>query len=117
MTINPNPTSRAAASNAEALAKAQHGESVANYPAIYAGFAEKGIAEADIQPRENVFTYKAWRALGRTVQRGAKGVRVITWIPIAEKRDDETDEVTRPAGKRPWTTTVFHVSQTAPLGA
>jgi hypothetical protein len=36
---------------------------MSNYPTIYGGFKEKGIPESEIKPRENVFTYKAWRAL------------------------------------------------------
>jgi len=99
---------------AEALDNARNGQSLANYPAIFEGFMEKGIPEADIQPRENVFTFNAWKALGRTVKRGEHGVRVNTWVPIPEKRDDD-DTVVRPAGKRPKVTTVFHVSQTKPL--
>jgi hypothetical protein len=41
-----------------------------NYGAIFQGFMEKGIPESEILPRENVFTYHAWRALGRQVRRG-----------------------------------------------
>jgi len=28
------------------------------------GFAAKGIPESEIKPRENVFTFNAWKALG-----------------------------------------------------
>jgi N-terminal domain of anti-restriction factor ArdC len=94
---------------AEALARAEQGESFVNYPAIYSGFAAKGIAESEIQPRVNVLTFQAWKAKGRVVKRGEHGVKVITWIPVTDK---QTGEVT---GKRPWTSTVFHISQTAEL--
>ncbi len=99
---------------AEALSRAQSGESWANFPAIFEGFAEKGIPEDEIRPRENVLTYQAWRALGRHVKRGEHGVRVVTWVEIAETRNPDTGEVTREAGRRPWSAVVFHVSQTEP---
>jgi hypothetical protein len=50
-------------SNSEALSRATTGQSLSNYPTIYGGFMEKGIPESEIKPRENVFTYNAWRAL------------------------------------------------------
>jgi hypothetical protein len=49
--------------NGEALSRATSGMSVSNYPTIYGGFIQKGIPESEIKPRENVFTYNAWRAL------------------------------------------------------
>jgi hypothetical protein len=60
----------------EALDRARTSQALTNYPAIFEGFMAKGIAEADIKPRENVFTFHAWKALGRSVKRGAHGVRV-----------------------------------------
>jgi hypothetical protein len=59
---------------AGALDRARNGETMTNYPAIFAGFIEKGIPEYDIKPRENVFTFHAWKALGRSVKRGEHGV-------------------------------------------
>jgi hypothetical protein len=50
----------------EALDRAQQGQALTNYPAICEGFIAKGIAEADIKPRENVFTFNAWKAPGLT---------------------------------------------------
>ena len=83
----------------------------------------KGIPEADIRPRENVFTYHAWRALGRQVRRGEHGVKVVTFVSTKGKEDkdgatndiDNTDKPKRGASRRPWTATVFHVSQTDPI--
>ena len=49
----------------EALNNAKAERSFVNYPAIIEGFIEKGISADEIQPRENVFTYNAWRALKR----------------------------------------------------
>src|ERR1700739_1707766 len=103
----------------EALDRAVSGIVLSNYPAIIEGFTRKGIPEPQILPRENVFTYHAWRALGRQVRRGEHGVKVTTFVPMDKKTgeaDPETGEEKRVAlGKRAWTATVFHVSQTDPL--
>ena len=106
----------------EALGRAVGGQSLGNWPAIIAGFLVKGIAESDIRPRENVFTYQAWRALGRQVRRGEHGVRVVTFVPIDRDSVAATGSASAPAdapaeerparASRPWTATVFHVSQT-----
>jgi len=85
----------------EALSRARNNQSLANYGAILAGFAERGLT--DIRPRENVFTYHAWQALGRQVRKGEQGIRVQTWITV--ERDGQ--KVTIPKH-----TTVFHVTQT-----
>ena len=87
----------------EALYRAQSSLSTSNYPAIFAGFEDKGIS--DIQPRVNVFTYQAWRAKGRQVRKGEHGVKVVTWIT---SKDKETGK----ESKYPKKTTVFHISQT-----
>jgi hypothetical protein len=94
---------------AEALSRAVNGLSLGNYPAIFAGFIAKGISEDAIKPRENIFTYQAWRALGRQVRRGEHGVKVVTFVEMA-KENKETGE--KQSFRRPWTTTVFHISQT-----
>jgi hypothetical protein len=52
----------------EALTNAVTRQSVMNYPGIFEGFMARGIPEQEIRPRENVFTYNAWRALGRHVR-------------------------------------------------
>lgn len=90
----------------QALERAQGGNSVANYAAIYEGFAAKGIPASEIEPRVNVFTYNAWRAIGRQVRKGEKGVKVFTFAPVTDKDSGEI------IGKRPWSSTVFHISQT-----
>jgi hypothetical protein len=97
-------------SNSEALSRATTGLSMSNYPTIYGGFMEKGIPESEIKPRENVFTYNAWRALGRQVRRGEHGVKVLTFIDC-QKRDEETGQL-KERFRRPFSTTVFHISQT-----
>jgi hypothetical protein len=94
----------------EALSRATIGQSLTNYPAIIAGFMAKGIPESEIQPRVNVFTFHAWKALGRSVKKGEHGVKVITVISCSGKK--ETEGETPKTFRRPWTTTVFHISQT-----
>jgi len=98
-----------------ALSRAQSGQSFANYPTIYEGFAAKGIAEADILPRENVLTFNAWKALGRVVCRGEHGVKVCTFIECTTRDTNEAGAETVRAYRKPHVTTVFHISQTKPL--
>ena len=106
--------SRSEAVRQEALTRAISGQTMSNYPAIFEGFIAKGIPESKILPRENVFTFNAWRALGRTVRRGEHGVKVLTFIERASKERDK-DGGERKTIRIAWTTTVFHVSQTEAL--
>jgi hypothetical protein len=86
-----------------------------NYAAIFQGFMAKGIAESDIKPRENVLTFHAWKALGRSVKRGEHGVKVVAFIPCERTvRDPQTGEEKIEGFRRPHTTIVFHISQTEP---
>lgn len=87
-----------------ALTRAVQGKSTMNYVPIFLGFMEKGIPQHEIVPRENVFTFHAWKAKGRCVKKGEHGVKVVTWIDLPE----EERKVCK-------TTTVFHVSQTEPM--
>jgi hypothetical protein len=91
---------------AEALQRATTNSSFANYPAIIEGFAARGIPPEQIRPRENVFTFNAWRQLSRTVKKGETGVKITTWIPV-EKNGEKF--------VRPKLTTVFHITQTQEL--
>ena len=98
---------------AEALSRAITGQSWSNYPAIIQGFMARGIPEEQIQPRENVFTYQAWRALGRQVRKGEHGVKVITYVQRDKKTEDpETKEVKVESYSIPRMVSVFHISQT-----
>lgn len=96
-----------------ALARAREEGSYSNYPAIIEGFLEKGIPEDEILPRENVLTFHAWKALGRSVKKGEHGVSVLTFISIS--REDKTGEIK--VVHRSRSTTVFHISQTEPSDA
>lgn len=101
----------------EALARAEENLSEANYRAIIDGFVAKGIAEAEILPRQNVLTYLAWQAKGRQVRRGEHGVQIFTLLACTRKETDpETNAETEIAVQKRRRTTVFHVSQTDPLG-
>lgn len=97
---------------AQALANATRSSSISNYPAIFAGFELMGIPASDIKPRENIFTYHAWRAKGRQVKKGEHGVKIVSWVNMTRK--NEAGEAT-PIGRKPRRTTVFHVSQTEPI--
>lgn len=102
-----------AALDGEALARAAGNQGMMNYSTIYEGFAAKGIPASEIQPRVNVFTFAAWRALNRTVRRGEHGVRVVVFVPTTEQSDDGKAK----QGRLVRSTTVFHISQTDPLFA
>src|SRR2546422_214210 len=106
---NPTRKSNREQERAEALTRAVSGQTMSNYPAIFHGFTAKGIPESEIRPRENVFTFDAWKALRRYVRKGEHGVKIVTFIECS-KENKETGE--KETFRRPWTTTVFHVSQT-----
>ena len=72
---------------ARITSRAVHGQSLSNFPAIFQGFAAKGIPESEIKPRENVFTFNAWKALGRVVRRGEHGVKVTARSSTAEGKE------------------------------
>ena len=105
---------RRAAQRQEALERVMESDSVANYDAIFDGFAALGIARAEVLPRVNVFTFDAWIAQGRVVKRGQHGVKIRTVIECT-KTDPETGEITPVRKAR--TTTVFHITQTTELGS
>ena len=101
----------------EALSRAANPMgSASNYVPIIRGFIAKGIPADQIEPRRNVFTFNAWKALGRIVRKGEHGVKILTYIPIDVKDKKAPDDPTKARTKsRPWTTTVFHISQTEPI--
>ena len=111
-TVSSSRSDKARAECVEALGRARGGLSTGNYGLIFAGFTAKGIPAHDILPRENVLTFKAWRAIGRTVKRGEKGVRVTIWR-TGERKNKKTgkDETY----SFPWSASVFHISQTVTL--
>jgi hypothetical protein len=88
---------------AEALARIQSSVSKNDFAAIVQ-FAECGIHPNDLTPRVNILTFKAWKALGRRVAKGATGQKVCVWVPV-EKNGKED-------GVRPITAVLFHITQT-----
>ena len=101
----------------EALLRARGSQALSNFPAIFSGFAAKGIPEDQIEPRVNIFTYQAWRALGRQVRKGEHGVRVSTWVPMSkDTQDEDTGKTKTETFRRPKMATVFHISQTDERG-
>jgi len=90
----------------QTLARIESGFSKNDFAAIKA-FAHAGIDPESLQPRINILTYKAWRAKGRQVSKGAISVRVTVWIPTTEN------------GKKkmiPKNASLFHESQTIAQG-
>jgi hypothetical protein len=61
---------------------------------------------------ENVFTFHAWKALGRSVKKGEHGVKVVTFIEASARDTSEAGEETVRTYRKPHSTTVFHISQT-----
>lgn len=87
----------------QALNRAQSTTSIANGLIVITTFQARGLS--DVRPGENVLTFNAWKALGRHVRKGEHGVKLTVWAPT---RDEETGEERR----RPFTSVVFHESQT-----
>ena len=107
--FNEDLHERQARKAAQALRNATSGQSFMNYEGIYSGFQAMGIPADDIKPRVNVFTFNAWKALGRYVRQGQQGVKVCTFVS-AERTEKDTGAVRR--FRMPRQTTVFHLSQT-----
>jgi hypothetical protein len=93
----------------QALENAVKGQSFASYNQIFEEFEKKGISMDQILPRENVFTFNAWKALGRVVKKGEHGVQIVTFIPCLKKDKETGEEVPVKKVKK---TNVFHISQT-----
>lgn len=99
------------------LDRAKNGTSLKNFPIIIAGFVAMGLSESEIKPRNNVFTYQAWRAQGRQVRKGQHGVKIRTFIPVdVKEKDEKTDDVKIKTVNKRRNTTVFHITQTDETG-
>ena len=96
----------------EALSRAVGGNSTRNYILIISALEHKGIKPEDIKLRENIFTYQAWRALGRQVRKGEHGVKITTFIKGERKTKADDPNAKKEYFSKPWTTSVFHISQT-----
>lgn len=101
----------------DALDRATAGNSLSNFPAIIAGFRDRGIPEAEILPRVNVFTYAAWKAKGRYVRKGEHGVKIVAYRSYS-KLVEQPDGTSKPQTfKTPCRSVVFHESQTDAIDA
>jgi N-terminal domain of anti-restriction factor ArdC len=96
----------------QALENAINGQSFANYDTIFEELGKRGIPADQILPRENIFTFNAWKAQGRVVKKGEHGVTILTFIPCTKKDKDTGKEIVVTKAKK---TNVFHISQTKPL--
>lgn len=99
----------------EAYSRAVGNGSTRNYMTIISGFVAKGISADDIIPRENVFTFHAWKALNRQVKKGEHGIKIMTWIPCKGKKVADPESEQNKVKLRPKTAVVFHISQTDPI--
>lgn len=104
----------------QALQNALSDRSAANYETIFEEFAQRGIPVEEISPRENVFTYHAWLALGRQVRGGEKGVKIFSMKPSSKRGagDEPAGAEGAEEGKPrmvPVAAYVFHISQTDPV--
>jgi antirestriction protein ArdC len=93
-----------------ALERARNPRLGPNIARVLAECAERGFVDPPPVPGRTVLTFTAWRALGRTVRRGERGIRIPVVIPTPN--DPETGE---PGRRIIHTAAVFHVSQTDPL--
>lgn len=117
--IRRTPEERAELQN-QALQRARSNSSVQNEAAVIMAFVERGIPEPDIQPRINVLTFNAWKAEGRSVKKGERGVPLGVVIDIegVKRFEEDGQEIELPmAGRKFKKTYVFHVSQTEPVAA
>lgn len=89
-----------------ALERASNPRSAVNMMIVVMEFEERGIPANDVIARS--LTFNAWRALGRTVTRGQKGVKIVTMRPVVDSQTGEEKKIFTSAY-------VFHISQTAPL--
>lgn len=84
---------------AETLARIENGFSK-NDLAVVMMFANLGVNPDDIDPRRNVLTFKAWKAKGRKVAKGATSISVPVYVPakgkgeVTETKADGTSEKT-----------------------
>ena len=110
-----NSQGRNFSTNVEALERARNCRSITNMATVTQGMLAKGIALDDIKPGENCLTFAAWQALGRCVKRGEHGVKVATVISGSKTETNDQGETETKGFKRPWSATVFHISQTQEL--
>ena len=94
----------------KALKRIQAGkDQVINYNTVVNHFTSiHGIKAKEIDPKENVFTYKAWLGKNRIVQKGQQGCKIMVKV-TTDKNGQALDE---PYYRKVY---VFHISQTKEL--
>ncbi|MGL6124262.1 MAG: class I SAM-dependent methyltransferase [Shewanella sp.] len=75
-------------------------------------FAAHGITAT---PRVDVFKFSAWKALGRQVCKDEHGCRLTVYVDFNGKKESG-DEEPSTFGKKRKGVSVFHISQTEPIG-
>lgn len=87
----------------EALRRAKSSQSLINHALVIEAASARGWMDAI--PGENVLTFNAWKALGRTVKKGEKA---FVKLPVLFQKEDSDERVRTMAS-------VFHISQTKEL--
>lgn len=104
----------------EALSRIQSMRFCGNDVLVIEAFCAAGIPADEIDPRHNVLTFKAWKAKGRRVAKGAKSIGVTVWIPFSGKKSEQPadgDDKKKRSGLRPKLTRLFHEYQTVEADA
>lgn len=84
-----------------------------NDVAVVMIFASLGVDPDEILPRENVLTFKAWKAKGRKIAKGVNSISVPVYIPAKGKQEAEGDDE-KPGSMMKRRARLFHESQTIP---
>ena len=80
---------------------------------VLEGFKGMGIPEEEIIPRENTYTYKTWKTLGRQVKFGESGVPILIVTGTKMVKDEKTGKEKKVT--KVYNVSVFHISQTVPI--
>lgn len=72
---------------------------------------EAEVRGCSCQPYVDWFTYRRWQAQGFQVQRGERGFKLTTYVPVVKKSGDGTEEI---IGSRPRGYSVFCRCQVKP---
>ncbi len=93
----------------QALSRASNPQSATNIATVIQAGRAKGL---DAHPGENVLTFAAWKAKGRTVRKGEKALCFVTTFFERPQMDQNG---TRRMVKMTKAAAVFHISQTEAL--
>ena len=98
----------------ESLNRARSTRPGQNWASVIRALTDKGIDFADIIPGENVLTFNAWKALGRSVKKGEHGVRIPVFVSGSSTTETTNEQTTnrRSTSRKIFSAVVFHISQT-----